>query len=88
MNKTQTYRQMTGLRQSQFFTNNNKQYSERKTTTYTFKEKFKWSSLVADPSLPPVARGQRHGPREGGCVSGGWYGFRCLLLCWGGVWKI
>ena len=62
MNSAQTLGQTKGLGQMRLFISGKTKNQTAKTRTYPPKGKGEWSSSVADPSIPPVLRGQQHGP--------------------------
>ena len=62
MNSTQALGQTEGLGQMRKWNLGKTQNQIAKTRTYPPTEKGEWSSSVADPSIPPVLRGQQHGP--------------------------
>ncbi len=72
MNSPQTLDQIEGLIQSLCTEKPVKLNPKIKSPTYPPERISQWSSAVADPSLPPVVRGQQHGPGGDWLVVGKW----------------
>lgn len=72
MSSPQTLAQIEGLTQSLRTRADAVLNPEINSPTYPPERISRWSSLVADPSLPPVARGQQHGPGGDWLVVGKW----------------